>query len=67
MATMDDIAKRLGVSKGTVSKALSGAADYQAGIVPLTWALQEEMRYDAYMLQEGYEGGFFLGLTLLDP
>lgn len=26
MATMDDIAKRLGVSKGTVSKALSGAA-----------------------------------------
>lgn len=27
MATMDDIAKRLGVSKGTVSKALSGAAD----------------------------------------
>lgn len=27
MATMGDIAKRLGVSKGTVSKALSGAAD----------------------------------------
>lgn len=27
MATMDDIAKRLGVTKGTVSKALSGAAD----------------------------------------
>ena len=27
MATMDDIARRLGVSKGTVSKALSGAAD----------------------------------------
>lgn len=27
MATMDDIAKRLGVSKSTVSKALSGAAD----------------------------------------
>lgn len=27
MATMDDIAKHLGVTKGTVSKALSGAAD----------------------------------------
>lgn len=27
MATMDDIARRLGVSKGTVSKALSGASD----------------------------------------
>ena len=27
MATMDDIAKRLGITKGTVSKALSGAAD----------------------------------------
>lgn len=27
MATMDDIAKRLGISKGTVSKALSGAED----------------------------------------
>ena len=27
MATMDDIAKRLGISKGTVSKAFSGAED----------------------------------------
>lgn len=27
VATMDDIAKRLGISKGTVSKALSGAGD----------------------------------------
>lgn len=27
MATMDDIAKQLGITKGTVSKALSGAAD----------------------------------------
>lgn len=27
MATMDDIAKRLGITKGTVSKALSGAED----------------------------------------
>ena len=27
MATMDDIAKRLGISKSTVSKAFSGAGD----------------------------------------
>ena len=27
MATMEDIAKKVGVSKGTVSKALNGAAD----------------------------------------
>lgn len=27
MATMDDIAKRLGITKGTVSKALNGAND----------------------------------------
>ncbi len=27
VATMDDIAKRLGISKGTVSKAFSGAGD----------------------------------------
>ena len=29
MATMDDIAKRLGISKGTVSKAFSGASDFK--------------------------------------
>lgn len=127
MATMDDIAKRLGVSKGTVSKALSGAADvsetmrksvvetavelgysritragvcprvcvfvenmeyqqpedfgweiitgfrklaepagYQVDIVPLTQELQKSIPYDEYMLQNSYQGGFFLGLTLLD-
>lgn len=31
MATMDDIARHLGVSKGTVSKALSGAEDISEG------------------------------------
>lgn len=128
MATMDDIAKQLGISKGTVSKALSGAADvsettrksvleaavelgysrisrqgesrrvcifvenmayekpedfgweiitgfrklaepagYQVDIVPLTVELERSVHYDAYMLREGYRGGFFLGLTLLDP
>ena len=30
MATMEDIAKRLGVSKGTVSKAFNGAPDISA-------------------------------------
>lgn len=128
MATMDDIAKQLGVTKGTVSKALSGAADvsetmrksvveaavelgysrisragalpkvcvfvqnmayekpedfgweiitgfrklaepagYQVDIIPLTIELERSVHYDAYMLQEGYRGGLFLGLTLLDP
>ena len=32
MATMDDIAKRLGISKGTVSKAFSGAGDISAAM-----------------------------------
>lgn len=128
MATMDDIAKRLGVSKSTVSKALSGAADvsetmrksvletavelgysritrpgagrrvcifvenmeyekpedfgwdiitgfrklaepsdYQVDIVPLTAEFQKTVRYDTYMLQEGWLGALFLGLSLLDP
>ena len=128
MATMDDIARRLGVSKSTVSKALSGAADvsetmrksvletavelgysrisrpgagrrvcifvenmeyeqpedfgwdiitgfrklaepadYQVDVIPLTAELQKSTRYDPYMLQEGYWGALFLGLSLLDP
>ena len=128
MATMDDIARRLGVSKSTVSKALSGAADvsetmrksvlemavelgysrivrpgagrrvcifvenmeyeqpedfgwdiitgfrklaepadYQVDVLPLTEELQRSVRYDPYMLQEGYLGALFLGLSLLDP
>lgn len=128
MATMDDIARQLGVSKGTVSKALSGAADvsetmrksvvetavelgysrisrqgesrrvcifvenmayekpedfgweivtgfrklaepagYQVDIIPLSVELQRSIPYDEYMLQKGYRGSLFLGLTLLDP
>ena len=116
MATMDDIAKQLGISKGTVSKALSGAADvsvleaavelgysrisrqgesrrvcifvenmayekpedfgweiitgfrklaepagYQVDIVPLTVELERSVHYDAYMLREGYRGGWTRG------
>lgn len=127
MATMDDIAKRLGVTKSTVSKALSGAADvseamrrsvletavelgysrivrtgtsprvcvfvenmdykepedfgwdiitgfrklaeptgYQVDIIPLTQELERSTPYDEFMLRGRYQGGFFLGLTLLD-
>lgn len=128
MATMDDIAKRLGLSKATVSKALSGAADVsettrksvvetavelgysritragrdrkicifvqnmayeqpddfgwdiitgfrklaepsgcQVGVVPLTLELQNSIGYDAYMFRYGYQGAFFLGISLFDP
>ena len=128
MATLDDIAQELGISKGTVSKALNGAKDvskkmqqavlekavelgysrlnhstaaprialfvmnmeyskpedfgydiivgfrkaaepagYQVETIPLTLALQTEIRYDEYMMRENYCGGFFLGLSLLDP
>lgn len=128
MATMDDIAKRLGITKGTVSKALSGAEDvsesmrkavletavelgysritranepqkicvfienmeyekpenfgweiitgfrkmaepegYHVSIVPLTAAMQRSVRYDTYMMEHNYKGGFFLGTTLTDP
>lgn len=128
MATLDDIAQELGISKSTVSKALNGAKDvsrkmqltvlekavemgysrvnrstaapriavfitnmdydkpedfgyelvmgfrqaaepagYQVEIVPLDMQMQNEMRYDEYMVLGGYCGGLFLGLTLLDP
>jgi len=128
MATMDDIAKALGVSKSTVSKALSGAADvsasmrrsvletavelgytrlrrseeaprlavlvanmrydspahfgydvivgfrklaepegYRVDILPVTEALQRDIRYDEYMMQGNYRGGFLLGFSLNDP
>lgn len=128
MATMDDIAKRLGITKGTVSKALSGAADvsetmrksvvetavelgysrvaragnapkvcvfvrnmayeqpedfgyeiitgfrklaepagYQTDVLALSREQQEESSYDAFMLQNNYVGGFFLGLSLRAP
>lgn len=125
---MDDIARELGVSKSTVSKALSGAKDvskamrqavlekavemgysrgarsadapkiavfimnmdyqkpedfgydlvvgfrkaaepagFQVEIIPLDQKMQQEERYDTYMIRENYCGSFFLGLSLLDP
>lgn len=128
MATLDDIAQELGISKATVSKALNGAKDvsrktrqavvekavelgysrmnystaspkiavfvinmdylepddfgydiiigfrkaaepagYQVDIIPLTVQLQEEYRYDEYMMRRNYCGGLFLGLCLRDP
>ena len=128
MATLEDIARALGVSKSTVSKALNGAPDvsnamraaalekavemgyiiparrsaakrialfimnmrcetpddfgydivvgfrkmaepagFQVDIIELTRAIQEENRYDAYMMKNRYCGGLFLGLSLLDP
>jgi len=128
MATLDDIARALGVSKSTVSKALNGAADvsaamrtaaldkavelgyslpvrrsnlkrlalfvinmacetpddfgydivvgfrklaepagYQVDIIPLDRKMQEENRYDAFMMANRYVGGLFLGLSLVDP
>ena len=128
MATLEDIARALGVSKSTVSKALNGAADvsaamrtaalekavelgyslpnrrtavrrlalfitnmacetpddfgyeivvgfrklaepagFQVDVIPLDRKMQETCRYDAYMVSNRYQGGLFLGLSLLDP
>ena len=128
MATYEDIAQALGISKSTVSKALTGAKDvskktqkqviekavelgyirntrnmelprialfiinmeyekpddfgydiivgfrqaaepagYQVEVIPLTQTFQTETRYDEYMMAHKYVGGFFLGLSLLDP
>jgi len=128
VATLEDIARSLGVSKSTVSKALNGAPDvsesmrtaalekavelgyapparrgigkrialfitnmscstpddfgydimigfrkmaepagFQVHIIPLTLKMQQENRYDAYMVANRYSGGFFMGLSLLDP
>lgn len=127
-ATLDDIAQELGISKGTVSKALNGAKDVSrkmqkavlekavelgysrmnystaalrvaifvinmeylkpddfgydiimgfrkaaepAGVVveviPLTEQMQNEFRYDEYMMRENYCGALFLGMCLRDP
>lgn len=128
MATLEDIAKKVGVSKSTVSKALSGAGDVSASmrrtvleaavelgysrlrrsedvprlaifitnmdyaqpedfgydiivgfrkmaepdgflpvIIPLTYQLEQENHYDAYMMEHNFLGGFFLGLSLDHP
>ena len=128
MATLEDIAKKVGVSKSTVSKALSGAGDvsqsmrrlvleaavelgysrlrrgddapklavfitnmdyhnsedfgydiligfrkmaepdgYAVEIIPLTIAMEEDNRYEEYMMQNNYRGALFLGLSLDHP
>ena len=128
MATMDDIAKALGVAKSTVSKAINGAGDvsesmrravletavelgytrlrrsedaprlavfvadmryerpehfgydvivgfrklaepegYHVEIIPVTSAMQSDIRYDEYMMRGNYRGGFLLGFSLKDP
>ncbi len=125
MATLEDIARELGVSKSTVSKALSGAKDvssamrqsvlekavemgysrvvrsaalqkialfiinmeylspddfgydlvagfrkaaepagFQVDIMPLTLQLQQQVSYDAFMVQGNYCGGLFLGMSI---
>ena len=40
---------------------------YRVDIIPATTALQASIRYDEYMMQGNYRGGFFLGLSLKDP
>lgn len=128
MTTLEDIARALGTTKSTVSKALNGAEDvsesmrhavlekavelgysrrvrakvsptiaifitnieykktgdfgydiilgfrkaaepagYDVTIVSLDLQLQQHSSYDTYMLQNNFVGGFFLGLTFLDP
>ncbi len=128
MATLEDIAKVLGVSKGTVSKALSGAGDvsetmrrsvlekavelgysrlrrgeeapklaifitnmeykkpqdfgydiiigfrkmaepdgFQVDIIPLTFEMEEQNRYDEFIMRNNYRGALFLGLSLDHP
>ena len=128
MATLEDIAKALGVSKSTVSKALNDAPDvsvamraaalekavelgyaplnrrgsvrrlalfvtnmnvdtpddfgydivlgfrkmaepagFQVDLIQLTTEMQKQNRYDTYMMANRYLGGFFMGLSLLDP
>ena len=40
---------------------------YQVEMIPLTQQLQQEIRYDTYMVQNNYSGALLLGLSLLDP
>lgn len=42
-------------------------AGYNVTIVPLTIELQQHSSYDTYMLQQNFLGGFFLGLSFIDP
>ena len=47
MATLDDIAKELGVSKSTVSKALSGAKDVSSAMRQSVLVNAVEMGYES--------------------
>ena len=49
MATMDDIAKRLGISKGTVSKAFSGAEDVSEAMRQAVLETAVELGYTRQM------------------
>jgi len=53
MATMEDIAKKLGISKGTVSKALSGAADISGATRKLVLETAVELGYERVARQDG--------------
>lgn len=128
LATLDDIAQELGISKSTVSKALNDAKDvskrmkqavlekavelgysrsartsdaprvavfitnmeyvqpgdfgyeivvgfrqaaepagFHVELIPLDIGMQNQMRYDEYMVLGNYCGALFLGLSLMDP
>lgn len=55
MATMEDIAKKLGVTKGTVSKAMSGAPDISEATRVAVMETAVEMGYSR-LIRKGAEG-----------
>lgn len=42
-------------------------AGYQVDVVPISETLQRSVGFDAFMLQNHYQGAFILGMTLNDP
>ena len=46
---------------------LAEPAGYHVELIPLNASLQNQMRYDEYMVLGNYRGGLFLGLSLNDP
>ena len=42
-------------------------AGYYVELIPLDIEMQNQMRYDEYMVLNNYCGGLFLGLSLVDP
>ena len=46
---------------------LAEPAGYHVEIIPLNASLQNQLRYDEYMVLGNYRGGLFLGLSLNDP